>query len=365
MRTKSLVLMMIALGCGLVASIGISQVLDRQIPILSKIETEQILVAIDQINVGEIVDAQKIKLEEWPKDKVPQGAITKLEDIQERRSKQRVFAGEPILEAKLTGEFNDAADRIKQGHRAVSVEVTAETSVSGMLQPGDRVDVLCYLKNVPGLNHPLTKTVLEDVRVFAINATMDRIVGDDAGIAQAKTVTLELKPDQVEILTLANELGKISFSIRKPGDEGQVNQDGGADVHRLLGGRYQRHGNSENDSYDVLGFLRGLGARDTQSLDLQQASADRNLAEPIHEPHPDYVDIIGPNGVVRYEIPRNGDLPRPVSSTDTADNLFADQELVPTAHDVRDNINAADSDHPDQDDFHHDNDSDLTIEADA
>ena len=140
--------MMIALGCGLVASIGISQVLDRQIPILPTIETEQILVAIDQINVGEIVDAQKIKLEEWPKDKIPQGAITKLEDIQERRSKQRVFAGEPILEAKLTGEINDAADRIEQGHRAVSVEVTAETSVSGMLQPGDRVDVLCYLKNV-------------------------------------------------------------------------------------------------------------------------------------------------------------------------------------------------------------------------
>ena len=103
--------MMIALGCGLVASIGISQVLDRQIPILSKIETEQILVAIDQINVGEIVDAQKIKLEEWPKDKVPQGAITKLEDIQERRSKQRVFAGEPILEAKLTGEFNEQRGR--------------------------------------------------------------------------------------------------------------------------------------------------------------------------------------------------------------------------------------------------------------
>ena len=357
--------MMIALGCGLVASIGISQVLDRQIPILPTIETEQILVAIDQINVGEIVDAQKIKLEEWPKDKVPQGAITKLEDIQERRSKQRVFAGEPILEAKLTGEINDAADRIEQGHRAVSVEVTAETSVSGMLQPGDRVDVLCYLKNVPGLNHPLTKTVLEDVRVFAINATMDRNVGDDTRIVQAKTVTLELKPDQVEILTLANELGKISFSIRKPGDEGEVNQDGGADVHRLLGGRYQRHGNSESNPEDVLGFLRGLGATNTQSLDPQKASADPNLARPIQEPHPDYVDIIGPNGVVRYEIPHNGDLPRPVSSTDTTDNLFTDQELIPFADDVRDNIHTADSDHSDQDDSRHDNDSDLIIEKDT
>lgn len=356
---------MIALGCGLVASIGISQVLDRQIPILPTIETEQILVAIDQINVGEIVDAQKIKLEEWPKDKVPQGAITKLEDIQERRSKQRVFAGEPILEAKLTGEINDAADRIEQGHRAVSVEVTAETSVSGMLQPGDRVDVLCYLKNVPGLNHPLTKTVLEDVRVFAINATMDRNVGDDTRIVQAKTVTLELKPDQVEILTLANELGKISFSIRKPGDEGEVNQDGGADVHRLLGGRYQRHGNSESNPEDVLGFLRGLGGTNTQSLDPQKASADPNLAGPIQEPHPDYIDIIGPNGVVRYEIPHNGDLPRPVSSTDTAGNLFADQELIPFADDVRDDIHTADSDHSDQDDSRHDNDSDLIIEKDT
>ena len=73
MRMKSLILIFIALGCGLVASIGISQVMNRGGG-GGSMEMEQILVALTDIDIGTKLDAQNVKLEDWPKAKIPEGA---------------------------------------------------------------------------------------------------------------------------------------------------------------------------------------------------------------------------------------------------------------------------------------------------
>ena len=85
MRPKSLVLLALALGCGLVASIGISQVLDSNNKNQAAVETVPIYVALQNINLGDPVDDAMVSLQEWPKDKVPVGAITKWEDIASQR----------------------------------------------------------------------------------------------------------------------------------------------------------------------------------------------------------------------------------------------------------------------------------------
>src|SRR5215211_2480764 len=85
MRPKSLLLLALALGCGLVASIGISQVMDRNNNPHTKLETVPIYVALHNINLGDPIDLSMLSLQEWPKDKAPRGAISKLEDLQGRR----------------------------------------------------------------------------------------------------------------------------------------------------------------------------------------------------------------------------------------------------------------------------------------
>jgi pilus assembly protein CpaB len=100
MRPKSLVLLALALGCGLVASIGISQVLDGSNK-PAAVETAPIYVALKNINVGDPLDEKMVSLEEWPKDKVPVGAITKWEDLVERRPRSNIYQGEPLLDSKL------------------------------------------------------------------------------------------------------------------------------------------------------------------------------------------------------------------------------------------------------------------------
>ena len=104
MRPKSLILLMLALGCGLVASIGISQVMDRRNQQPAPVgETEAIFVAMQNIEFGDQLSTQVLKLEQWPKDKIPEGALSTLEDVEGRRARTKLYAGEPILEAKFKG----------------------------------------------------------------------------------------------------------------------------------------------------------------------------------------------------------------------------------------------------------------------
>ena len=105
MRTKSIVLLALALGCGLVASIGISQIIEQN----KKgggpaVETEAILVAMKPIASQEQLKAENIKLEQWPRNLIPKGALTRVEDVDGRRIKHAIAPGEPILQNKLVGE---------------------------------------------------------------------------------------------------------------------------------------------------------------------------------------------------------------------------------------------------------------------
>ena len=98
-------LLMLALGCGLVASIGITQVVKRNPgPAAPAAETDPVVVAAKDILLGESFNAENMKLEQWPKDKVPAGVLGKLEDVDGHRTKTRIYAGEPILAAKLFGK---------------------------------------------------------------------------------------------------------------------------------------------------------------------------------------------------------------------------------------------------------------------
>src|SRR3954470_18184426 len=105
MRMKSIILIFIALGCGLVASIGISQVMNRDSG--SSMEMEQILVALTDIDIGTKLDAQNIRLEDWPRAKVPDGAIRRLEDVKNKYSNARFFKGEPLHVSKVSDSLGN------------------------------------------------------------------------------------------------------------------------------------------------------------------------------------------------------------------------------------------------------------------
>jgi len=222
MRPKSLLLLALALGCGLVASIGISQVMDKN-GRPKAAETVPIYVALHNINLGDPIEAGMLSLQEWPKDKVPRGVMSNLTDIEGRRPRTAIIEGEPILEGKLLaqGQIADPIKSIPPDMRLKTIAVDAEKSAAGLLGPGDRVDVQLFVQKNERQGIPSTrsKVIMQNIRVFAVDQTVQRAPDGSEERTIAKTVSLMLTPEQASKLSLAEQIGEISLIPRNPDDE--------------------------------------------------------------------------------------------------------------------------------------------------
>ncbi|MFN3149891.1 Flp pilus assembly protein CpaB [Bremerella sp.] len=322
MRPKSLILIIIALGCGLVASIGISQVLEQQsAQPVPQVEMENIFVALEDIDINEPIKPEMIKLEPWPADKIPEGAIRDLENVEERRPRSRLFAGEVILEGKLFGSDEDqgASKLIPKGFRVHSVRVTAESSASGLILPGDRVDVLVYLQvmnqNNRNQKKQMTRTILTNCRVFAVNEQIHRETDSQGNAINAKTVSLLVTPKQVEILVLASKLGSLSLSLRSPDESGddEAGTTDDATISELLGitENADPDMSQEPTKPAVAQDKKPSGGGFLDFLKNSQAANTSPTVGAMPTPQePEWtMDLLSPDGVRRFEFGKDEELP--------------------------------------------------------
>jgi pilus assembly protein CpaB len=132
------------------------------------------------------------------------------------RPAQAIAAGEAILRGKIVrpGDRDFLQVVLSPGARAISIPVATGGASTGLLYPGDRVDVI-LTQNFKSDAAPLTRrsvseTVVESLRVLAIDAPDMKTGGSSFG----RTVTLEVTPEQAEKIQVATELGKLSLTLR-------------------------------------------------------------------------------------------------------------------------------------------------------
>lgn len=339
MRPKSMILILIALTCGLVASIGISQVVDKgdEVEQAPDVESGPVYVAAVDIPIGEALSAQSIRLEEWPLDRIPLGAVSKFEDIDGRRPKQPMYSGEPILAAKLI-DPNDPygkARQIPRGYRVVSVKVQIDTAAAGLILPGDRVDVLVFLKKNSEIDGTRVKTILTDVTVFAVDNKISRETTEEGNTLNARTISLLVKPDQVERLTLAAELGRIRLSLRRSDEDG--------------------HHQSEGVGVDGLDGTDHVSRPSSSSKAPPQDDNNRAflgvMSEPVDTGAKHHMQIIDPNGPKTYTWDDRNSLPNELqydesgeSDTTSSPDGIPPGVLPPDAAPVRSEENARELD---------------------
>ena len=246
---------------------------------------------------------------------MPPGAITLLEEIEGFRPRQRLFQGEAILKAKLIApnDFGTAANMIPPGYRVHSVKVTMDSTVSNLLGPGDRVDVIVYLRQGNGTPETAARTLLQNIRVFAVNADVARAADQSEGGIAAKTVSLLVTPPDGERLTLASSVGEIKLALRRPDDEVAEEGSPGIAISKLF-----QHDDPPGYGKSKTGFdPKAIASTEASGLfDLLKNQARAPVAAVTVPAGPSWItDIIGSNGGVRrYEY---GDdplaLPREVS----------------------------------------------------
>jgi pilus assembly protein CpaB len=106
---------------------------------------------------------------------------------------------------------------LPSGMRAVSTQISPETSAGGFILPNDHVDVILTRRDkdaekATGSEVHTSETILANVRVLAIDQAVEEKNGQK--VVVGKTATLELAPRQAETLALAHQLGTLSLALR-------------------------------------------------------------------------------------------------------------------------------------------------------
>jgi pilus assembly protein CpaB len=189
-----------------------------------KEEVHEVLVADSPLAAGTFVKPQHLRWQRWPTDDVPESYVLKGvrsdEEMIGAVVRKRIAAGEPIIDGAVVkpGERGFLAAVLEPGMRAVSVPITPISANSGLIFPGDRVDLILTQSLVEseqeGSIRRVSETVLNNIRIIAMGADTSDDPREGEANEKAKTATLEVTPRQAEEVALLTELGKLSLSLR-------------------------------------------------------------------------------------------------------------------------------------------------------
>ena len=181
-----------------------------------KTNVTPIVVAATEIPYGVKLDESMIKLISWPESTLPQGAYTSKEQVINRITMNKFYADEIITEKRISEHFagSTLSALIAKEYRALTVRVDDVVGVAGFILPGNRVDILTT-KLDRTANLADTHTLLENIKVLAVD---QEVSTDKEKPAIVRAVTLELKPEQAEIIVKSMQEGSIQLTLRNPLD---------------------------------------------------------------------------------------------------------------------------------------------------
>lgn len=180
----------------------------------------EILVAATNLPAGRIIQDGDLTWQQWPDVSLPEPYIRKtsgqeLNDLLGSVVRSGIRQAEPVtnLAVVKSGERGFLAAVLSPGMRAVSIQISATSGVSGFVFPGDRVDLL-LTQDVDngGTMSRAAETLLTDVRVIGVDQNADD--QNKMAASVARTVTLEVTPRQAEQVALASRMGELSLSLR-------------------------------------------------------------------------------------------------------------------------------------------------------
>jgi pilus assembly protein CpaB len=233
MRIGILALALVAAGLAafLARSLVSSEPQQMAAPEVIEEPMAEVLVAANDIALGQRVGKSEITWQRWPEDALAESYVTR--DVQPNAldvfagaiARGPLLAGEPVTSGKLVSFENAGfmSALLSSGMRAVSTKISPETGAGGFILPNDRVDIIVTVRTRGGEGMDggardgfYSETLLTNVRVLAIDQTFQEV--EDEQVVVGKTATLEMLPEQAESFALAEAQGTISLALRPLAD---------------------------------------------------------------------------------------------------------------------------------------------------
>ncbi|MDP3978186.1 MAG: Flp pilus assembly protein CpaB [Pseudomonas sp.] len=217
MNSRTLLLIGLSLILGLGAAFMANTWLSARLNAAPDDNLKNVVVATLEIPFGQMVEAQHVTLVRMPNDTVPDDAFDATDKVVGKIATFTMLRGDIVRGARLAEHLGGStlASLIDKDKRAISVRVDDVVGVGGFLLPGNRVDVLATKKAGGSGNNSEAETILEDLRVLAVDQTAST---DKTQPVVVRAVTLEMTPEETEILVKAQSEGKLQLALRNPLD---------------------------------------------------------------------------------------------------------------------------------------------------
>ncbi len=223
-RIKTVLPIVLAIVLALVATSAIYRwVQSKAAPPVQNIvkeDSEKVALAATDLPWGTKLTGEMIKTVSFPKSALPPDHFSDAAALQGRVLIAPVKLNEAILESKLAPASittGGVCAVVTHGKRAIAVAGDKVIGLAGFIQPGNRVDVLCTLKNPQNEQEHITKVVLEDIPVLATGTQIQNSA--DGKPAPVDVFTLEVTPEEAERLSLSATQGKLHFALRNVMDK--------------------------------------------------------------------------------------------------------------------------------------------------
>ena len=236
MPVMRLVILLVAAGAAIAAAMLVRGLQNQPVPVqpIQSVQQEaraatrekakpaqSVLVTAEDVRVGTYLTPEHFVWQPWPEDSnttaffvdtIDPDAIDGLIGAVVRID---MMAGEPFTANKVVhpGSAGFMSAVLTPGMRAVSMEISADAAAGGFIFPNDRVDVLMLYEvevQTPGGTEKVDQidTLLENVRVLAIDGYYRPIAGAEGGSLIGSRATVELTPADAMILTAADDQGQ-------------------------------------------------------------------------------------------------------------------------------------------------------------
>jgi Flp pilus assembly protein CpaB len=211
-------LSMILTGCiGYFAALkaaSFSKPIKEQV-VVGSFDTVSVPVPVAPVAPGTLLKDLTVRYVKFPKHQLPKGALLNFSGLTDRYVTTTLPASLPIFFENLSSEQpvnNPVSARIPSGMRAMTIDVTATSSVEGWAGSGSFVDVLLVTPK-------RTSVIAEKVKILSAERVVAAIEGSPS-VAVPRTVTLLVTQEQCLAISTALPHGKISFALRNQSDEG-------------------------------------------------------------------------------------------------------------------------------------------------
>jgi pilus assembly protein CpaB len=221
---RSVVLLVAALALGGLSAFGVKRFIERQmeeVEARGKGRMVRVIVPKDDLPKGTPLTEAAVASREVPADWAHSNAITpqQFDRVENQKLAYPAARGEMILWSMLEGQRAPSfSARLPAGRRAITVPVDEVNSISGMLQPGDRIDIMVSARKD---NRAYMFPLLQNVVVLATGSqavAAGDTSGKDGGRRSYTTITLDASPQDAQRVLAAREIGKLAALLRSPGD---------------------------------------------------------------------------------------------------------------------------------------------------